>query len=230
MPDSREGELSAASARLRNLLTNPLELFLDRVVHLAADVVDPPAWVGLTMQDHQPFTVISSDTLAARVDEIQYGHDQGPCLDALRQGIVVQVDDLTHDQRWDGYTTDALARGVMSTLSLPLIIDGQTVASLNIYSSQPAAFDGPPRRHAEALASQCAAALALMLSHTDQTTKSSNARRLAQLRREVIEIQQRVAATRQRTKERITHSRARIAETRRALRSSGQRIGRDPGE
>jgi GAF domain-containing protein len=171
MPESRDNALAAASAQLLSLLTNAphLDIFLDRVVHLAAGVVDPPASVGLTLRrDDRPFTVVSSDLLAAQVDEIQYGRDQGPCLDSLRQGIVVRVDDLTRDERWDGYPTHAITHGVMSSLSLPLTVDGQTVAALNLYSGKPNAFDGPVRRHAEAFANQCAAALALALRQIDQ--------------------------------------------------------------
>ncbi len=171
MPDPRDVPLAAASAQLLTLLTNAthLDTFLDRVVHLARSVVDPPASVGLTLsRDDQPFTVVSSDDLAAQVDEIQYGHDQGPCLDSLREGIIVRVDDLTREDRWDGYPAHAVAHGVISSLSLPLIVDGQTVAALNLYSGRPAAFQGQPGRHAEAFAGQCAAALALVLRQIDQ--------------------------------------------------------------
>jgi GAF domain-containing protein len=171
MPDSGTNPLAAASAQLLTLLSDAthLDVFLDRVVHLAADVTSPPATVGLTLhRDGQPFTVVSSNDLAAQVDEIQYGRDQGPCLDALRKGIIVQVDDLARETRWDGYRTHALAHGVVSSLSLPLIIDGHTVAALNLYSNRPAAFDGPPRQHAGAFAAQAAAALALALRQFSQ--------------------------------------------------------------
>jgi GAF domain-containing protein len=166
-----DNRLAVASAQLLSLLSDAshLDVFLHRVVHLAADVVSPPAAVGLTLQrDDQPFTVVSSNNLASQVDEIQYGRDQGPCLDSLRKGIIVQVDDLTRESRWDGYPTHALAHGVLSSLSLPLAIDGQTVAALNLYSNQPAAFDGPPRQHATAFAGQCSAALALALRQFSQ--------------------------------------------------------------
>ncbi|MFI5911977.1 hypothetical protein [Dactylosporangium sp. NPDC051541] len=42
---------------------------------------------------------MSSAALAARVDEIQYRERQGPCLDTLRDGAIVQMDDLTLDRR-----------------------------------------------------------------------------------------------------------------------------------
>jgi GAF domain-containing protein len=171
VPHHRDQSPSAASSELLSLLSNGLHLdvFLDRAAQLAAQVVTPTASCGITLRrDGQPFTVATSDTLAAQVDEVQYGRDQGPCLDSLRQGIVVQVDDLTHEDRWDGYPVHALAHGVISSLSMPLQVGGHTVAALNLYSQQPAMFDGPARRHAEAFADQCAAALTLALRQVDQ--------------------------------------------------------------
>ncbi len=224
MPDSRETLSSAPSARLLRLLTDVphLNTFLDQVVNLAA-AIDPPAYVGLTVQGPQPFTLVSSDSLAARLDEVQYDHDQGPCLDSVRHGVVVQVDDINREFRWHNYQAHAIAQGVMSSLSIPVDVDGQTVASLNIYSRRPAAFTGTPRRHAEAFAGQCAAALALTLHLTDQTQTPPGpaaggsgtaldasaysrdaALRAAQLRREATEIRRRVAASSERAHERIT--------------------------
>src|SRR4051794_36184147 len=171
MTDPRDNPLAAASGQLLSLLSDAthLDVFLDRVVHLAVNIVTPPAACGLTFRrDDRPFTVVSSNDLAAQVDEIQYGGDEGPCLDSLRDGVVVQVDALTQETRWNTYRPHAIAHGVLSSLSLPLTVDGQTVAALNLYSNRPMAFDGPPRQHAKAFADQCAAALTLTLRQTSQ--------------------------------------------------------------
>jgi hypothetical protein len=89
MDEPSSTTLAAASAQLLNLLTGGPDLnrFLDRVVVLAAEVVTPAAACGLTIRrDGRPFTVASSSAVAAQVDEIQYGADEGPCLDSLRGG------------------------------------------------------------------------------------------------------------------------------------------------
>jgi GAF domain-containing protein len=163
--------LTAVSAQLLSLLSDAthLDTFLERVVHLATDLVSPRAACGLTIRrDEHPFSVVTSDDLAAQVDEIQYGGNEGPCLDSLRTGLVVQVDDLTQEDRWNEYRPHAIAHGVLSSLSLPLTVDGQTVAALHLYATWQRAFDGPQRQHAEMFAAQCAAALALALRQINQ--------------------------------------------------------------
>jgi len=170
MTDPANSTLTSASDQLLSLLTDSedLDAFLESVVALAGRVVTPAAACGLTTRrDGKPFTAASSNALAAQVDEIQYGADEGPCLETLRTGKTVQVDDLIIEQRWPLYRPHAVAHGVVSSLSLPLDVQGQTVAALNLYSDRREAFDGDPHQHAAVFAAQCAAALTLILRQTD---------------------------------------------------------------
>ncbi|MFY1691246.1 GAF and ANTAR domain-containing protein [Plantactinospora sp. WMMB782] len=171
MPDESDLELAEATTRLLTLLSDAPDLnaFLDTVVVLCARVVTPAVACGITLRrDGQPITVAASDPLAAQIDEIQYGTDQGPCLDSLRGGILLQVDDLTEDDRWGSYRTHAIAHGVVSSLSIPLMVDDRCLAALNLYSGQPFGFTPTARRYAEAFGAQCAAALGLMLRQVQQ--------------------------------------------------------------
>ncbi|SHN47642.1 GAF and ANTAR domain-containing protein [Cryptosporangium aurantiacum] len=171
MDNTSPAPLADLNAELFSLLAGSPGMgeFLEHVVVLASDVVDPAAACGLTAhRDGQPFTAATSAELAARVDEIQYDADQGPCLEALHTGRAVWVDDLSVDVRWPRYRMPALAAGVASSLSLPLRVDGHTVAALNLYSVQARAFTSPARQFAEAYAAQCAAALTLALRHASQ--------------------------------------------------------------
>jgi GAF domain-containing protein len=81
-------------------------------------------------------TVASSDEQAYAVDEIQYGTGEGPCLEALRSGVEVRVDDVSAETRWGSYPEMALRAGVRSSLSLPVMVGDRAVGALNVYSSE----------------------------------------------------------------------------------------------
>lgn len=162
---------SSAQERLLHLLAEgpALEGFLEEAVRLAADGVPHADACGMTLsRDKQAFTVAHSHELAAQADELQYGADEGPCLDALRTGHIVPVQDLANDPRWPRYRPHAVDRGVAASLSCPLTVDGQTVAVLNLYACRVEAFTPDDRQHAQILAAQCSAALTVMLRHVDQ--------------------------------------------------------------
>jgi GAF domain-containing protein len=163
--------LASAYGQLLGLLVEAPEIdaVLEKMVRLAAEVVTPAVACGLTVRrDGQPFTAAMTNELAARVDQIQYVSNEGPCLDALRRGVVVQVDDLNQETRWDSYRPHAVAHGVRSSLSLPLAVERETLAALNLYSVTPAIFGEPHRRYAEAFADKSAAALTVSLRQVRQ--------------------------------------------------------------
>ena len=173
---SDDSVMASAYGQLLGLLVQSpdIDAILEKAVHLAAEVVTPAAACGVTVRrDGQPFSAATSNDLAAQIDELQYGTDEGPCLEAMRTGAVVQVDDLSQDDRWDRYRPHAVAHGVISSLSLPLVVDGESLGALNLYSSAPAAFVGPQRSHAEAFAAQCAAALTVSLRQMRQVQVQS---------------------------------------------------------
>jgi GAF domain-containing protein len=163
--------MASAYGQLLGLLVESpdIDALLEKVVRLTAEVVTPAAACGITVRrGGQPFSAATSNDLAAQVDELQYGTDEGPCLEAMRSGAVVQVDDLNQDERWHRYRPYAVAHGVVSSLSLPLVVDGESLGALNLYSAAPDAFVGPQRSQAEAFAAQCAAALTLGLRQMRQ--------------------------------------------------------------
>jgi GAF domain-containing protein len=82
---------------------------------------------------------------------VQYGQDQGPCLQAMRTGEVVVVADMTAEQRWGAYPAYALSYGVHSSLSLPLSVNGDTRGALNLYAGTAHAFGPPEQQHAKLL-------------------------------------------------------------------------------
>lgn len=143
--------------------------FLQHAAELATAIVVPPAACGITLRRADEVTTVAhSGELALQADEIQYGRGQGPCLESMHTATIVHVPDLAADERWPAYRSHALAHGVRSSLSLPLMVDGYPVGALNLYTTATHEFDGAEVAHASAFAAQAAIALTIVLRHADQ--------------------------------------------------------------
>ena len=171
--------VGAALSELAGLLlsTESFEDLVQGVAELAVRVVEPAATCGITLaQDDRVFTVASADALASQLDEQQYEHGTGSCLQSLASGEVVHTVDLAVEDRWEAYPTIAMAHGILAILSTPLIVDGKPVGVLNLYARTPRAFNTVDRQLAELLAGQAAIAVTAALRHYDEVTLSDNLR------------------------------------------------------
>lgn len=165
-------DLAAAYSELQNLLLDGPDVtgFLQQLATLSAALI-PRTSCGITMRrDHQVATVASSDEFAMQLDEIQYGHGEGPCLQAMRTRERVQVTDLAAEDRWGGYRLHALAAGLRSSVSVPLTVDSAKRGALNLYSRTLDNFDQPDIQRAESFALQATTALTLLLRYAKQAT------------------------------------------------------------
>lgn len=163
--------LEAARVELHELLLETTEIgdFLDSLSALAAATADGDVSCGITLiRDGRPSTVTNSDARASQLDEIQYSKGDGPCLQSARTGKVVRVADFGADDRWDGFPSRAVAHGVRSSLSLPLIAGADSVGALNLYASAPSSFNDEEERQGLQFAGEAARALALALRLSDQ--------------------------------------------------------------
>ena len=115
---------------------------LQRIVDLAPRLIEPCEHAGITMVvGRKVMTPAASGAVPLAVDRIQYEANQGPCLDALRKHAVYVSDDLRVETRWPDFAARAAAEtGVRSMLSFRLFVEDDTLGSLNLYSTKPAAF------------------------------------------------------------------------------------------
>lgn len=160
-------DLSAAYAELQNLILDGPDVteFLHQLSVLAAAIV-PGAHCGITLRrDGQLTTVASSDEVAVRMDELQYVHGRGPCLEAIHLGTRIEVPDMSTESRWGDYPGYALSNGVHSVFSLPLTFDGHTRGALNLFATATHGFTDPDITHAEAFTAQAVTALTILLRH-----------------------------------------------------------------
>jgi GAF domain-containing protein len=73
--------------------------------------------------------------LVLRLDEMQYGLQEGPCSAALQGTDEIAVSSLQHEQRWPRYVPQAQAAGVRSQMALKLYLDRGTLGGINFYST-----------------------------------------------------------------------------------------------
>ena len=153
MPEDIHNELFASLQCLFMALPC-LRPYLDRLAWSTAAMVDPPAWCGITStHGGWPVTVTASNDRARLADQEQYNLGQGPCLDAMREGEIVEVVDQELDERWKQFRGRVLDIGIRSVLSLPVKgVSRRPVVTLNMYSERSQAFMGVDRQQAESYA------------------------------------------------------------------------------
>jgi GAF domain-containing protein len=150
-----------------------LNSFLGDLVHLAARQVPNAEACGLTLnRDASGVTVASTGPLADRADEGQYEVDDGPCLESMRTGTVVRVEDMATEGRWTPYPARAAQLGVRSSLSLPLVVEGRSSGALNLYATEPGAFSADAQSTATRWAEQATGALTVALRIADGDSRA----------------------------------------------------------
>src|SRR5215217_2107519 len=116
------------------------------------------------LHDGKASTVSATQDRIRELDRAQYERGHGPCVSAMTGRDAVTVDDYADDGRWPDVAEDALAAGIHSSLSIPLVQGRRTIGGLNMYGTAPAAFTEQSRRAAETFARQAA----LMLGYLQQ--------------------------------------------------------------
>lgn len=165
------GRTGVAFAELSDLLVAmpDVNTVLQHTAVLAAAAVAPYTSCGITLVRSGPvLTVAASDGRTPQIDERQYETDEGPCLDALRHGVTVDVPRLADDHRWPRYRDHAFALGVRSSLSLPLRIGPDVVGAVNFYGDRVERFGDRERDHADVYARQLENVLVVGVRHFEQ--------------------------------------------------------------
>jgi GAF domain-containing protein len=129
----------------RVLETTDVRELLDGLVTFSKTTLVDPAVTFcsvILVRQQEAMTAGSSEGRALRLDNGQYQAGDGPCLAAIREQATVHVPDVTKEDRWPVYMAAALREGVGSSLSVPLILEGDTAAGLNLYSTRSHGFSG----------------------------------------------------------------------------------------
>ena len=138
-----------------------LDDVLAHVADLANRAVPGSADVSVSLvQAGANRAIAYTSDLARSLDEWQYEHDDGPCLDASVSAVSISLPDLTDEPRWPGWAARAREAGVQSSLSIGLPIQEAVTGALNVYGGTTHAFDSSSIELAEEFAAYAAVALA----------------------------------------------------------------------
>ena len=148
--DRGREEPLAAFAELSKIMLGErsLDETLGRIAALARDTVPDIDEVSVTLVDRERAnTVVFTGQLALHLDERQYQHGAGPCLDAAVTGETVVVD-VADDSLYPDFAHSARRAGVTHSVSVGLPVPQRVVGALNLYASTP----DPPAEETIALA------------------------------------------------------------------------------
>lgn len=161
------GLLAGQFVRLaeRLLEASTVHEVLTRVVDAGRAVVAGADLVSVTMRDSDGrfHTPVGTDSLASRLDELQYRLDEGPCVEATRTpglGLVASAD-LAAGAEFPAWGPAAARAGVRSVLAVGLFPGGEIprLGALNLYSFAPDGFTATDPDIALVLAAHASTAL-----------------------------------------------------------------------
>lgn len=157
--------LAAHFADAARVMTQPrtLEDALETIVEAAQRSVPGFDAVGISTVDSKgnPQTRARTGDLVDVLDAIQYGMDEGPCVDSLKGADVVVASHIGQDPRWPRYAPEAVKRGTRSQLAVRLQLEDGVLGGINFYSNIADEVDP----EAESLADLFATHAAIALGH-----------------------------------------------------------------
>jgi GAF domain-containing protein len=165
MVDDRPMQPQDAFAELGriSLAEASLESVMERIAALTKRTVPGASEVSVTLVERgKASTVAFTGALAIDLDERQYDKGYGPCLDSIEGGEPVVIGDMETETRWAAWAQEASRCGAGSSLSIPVPLQREVTAALNIYSTERAAFTEPDIEVATTFAAYAGVALANM--------------------------------------------------------------------
>lgn len=111
--------------------------------------------------------VCATDDVAARLEDLQLELGEGPCVDAIRGGMPVLVDDLLERddlavERWPDFMAGARATRARALYAFPLRVGAVSLGALDLYRDQPGSLSAG-ELPAAVMAADAAAATLLTL-------------------------------------------------------------------
>jgi GAF domain-containing protein len=176
-PDANLAGLSDTLSAFAGVLLadETLEAVLELVVSLASSSIPDVqgASVSLARQGDVVTASATSDTVRG-LDAVQYDAGRGPCVDAIRTGVVQHEMGEALVARWPEFGAAATEFGIVNMLSTPMEARNRPVGALNLYARTEDAFHGGAADTAAVFARHAGAVLANAAAYTDAETTNQN--------------------------------------------------------
>ena len=142
---------------------------LQRAVALATEIVPGCDYAGVSVvHRRRPInTPALTDDLVARVDQLQYEVQEGPCLESIWTHETVHSRDLRREDRWPRWAPRVAEMGIGSIVCLQLYTSEDTLGALNLLSRSVDAYQEEDIITASYLAAHVSVALAEAQHATD---------------------------------------------------------------
>jgi GAF domain-containing protein len=163
MTEWRNHELAVRMAELARTAAAPrsVEEVLSDVTAAAQELISGTDTAGVLLigKGGKFDSLAGTSDLPDRLNELQMKFNEGPCVQAALDEVIVRTDDFRTDDRWPQYSPAVVELGVLSGLSFKLYTADRTAGALNLFAFRANAFDGEAETIGTVLASHAAAAI-----------------------------------------------------------------------
>lgn len=125
------------------------------------------AGIMLMAGDEPRGSVCTTNTISARIEELQYLLGEGPCVDAYHLDRPVLEPDLVDpiEARWLAFTAGAVEAGARAVFGFPLQVGAVRLGAMNLYCDRPGPLSDDQHADALVMADVAAQAVLVLQSH-----------------------------------------------------------------
>ncbi|MFY9919062.1 MAG: GAF and ANTAR domain-containing protein [Mycobacterium sp.] len=163
MTEQRNHDLALRMAELARTAASPrsVEDVLSDVTAASKELIPGAKTAGVLLigKGGKWDSIGGTDDLPHLLDELQMRFNEGPCVEAALDEVIVRTDDFRSENRWPKYSAAVVEIGVLSGVSFKLYTANRTAGALNLFAFKPNAFDGEAETIGTVLAAHAAAAI-----------------------------------------------------------------------
>jgi GAF domain-containing protein len=97
--------------------------------------------------------------LPHELDELQHMLQEGPCMDAALNDVMLRTEDFRNETRWPAYSAAVAKLGVLSGMSFRLYTNERTAGALNLFGFEPVNWTVDQQTVGSVLAAHAASAI-----------------------------------------------------------------------